>query len=206
MHFPLKTHCPEIHSLQYSKGASRPADIYIKNKGPESDVQRYDIRLLSLLPPKRKTITIRIPCSIVRRMENRKFSFCRTHSSMLSTPPTSFQSAQLTRPTARVASSMSALGPHEPMTMPLGETVPWLWLRPRPVVEYASRTPAITVCIVALMSGRPARRCMPGGSAVRGTRGAREDVRVQCTEKRSESVVCGDGRGCMSGTSSGRCE
>jgi hypothetical protein len=43
-----------------------------------------------------------------------------------------FQSAQLTRLTARVASSMSAIGPHEPMTMPLGETALWLWLRPRP--------------------------------------------------------------------------
>ena len=115
---------------------------------------------------------------------------------MLSTPPTSFQSAQLTRPTARAASSMSAVGPHEPTTIPLGR------LEPSPF-EYALRTPVITLCNVSTMSGRPGRMYIPGGSAVRGTRGGRAETRVQWTLKRREREACGDARGCMSGVSSG---
>src|SRR6266702_5860219 len=123
---------------------------------------------------------------------------------MLSTPPMSIQSAQLTPPTAGAASSLGEVGPHEPMTMPVGES--GLHLQHVVVDEYASLTLAITPCNVAKRSGRPARRYMPGGSAVRDTCGARAAVRVQCTEKRRESAVRRDERGCMSGASSGRSE
>ena len=148
-----------------------------------------------------KFITTQMPCpgSLEHTAGGRKKKKGQTHSSMLSTPPTSFQSAQLTRPTARAASSMSAAGPHEPMTIPLGKsTLPLLRL-----VEYALRTPVITLCNVSKMSGRPGRMYIPGGSAVRGTRGGRAETRVQCTLKRIESEVCGEARGCMSGVSSG---
>ena len=94
---------------------------------------------------------------------------------------------------------MSAVGPHEPMTMPLGRSEPpFLQL-----VEHALRTPVVTLCNVSKMFGRPGRIYIPGGSAVRGTRGGRAETRVQCTLNRSESEVCGDARGCMSGVISG---
>ena len=129
--------------------------------------------------------------------------YCLTHSSTLSTPPMSIQSAQLTRLSARTEQSMSVVGPHEATTMPLGPAE--LHLQ-HFVDEYASRRLSIVFCSVAWISGRPVRRCMPGGSVVRGTCGARADVRVQCTEKRSESAACGDGRGRISGASTGRSE
>jgi hypothetical protein len=157
---------------------------------PEKNIKRKS------LPPK---CPVQDPMSIQLGDDRDRRRKGQTHSSILSTPPTSFQSAQLTRPTARAASSMSTAGPHEPMTMPLGRSEPPL-LR---LVEYALRTPVITLCNVSKMSGRPGRMYIPCGSAVRGTRGGRAETRVQCTLKRSDSEVCGDARGCMSGASSG---
>ena len=150
---------------------------------------------------KRKSLPPEYPVQdpLSKQQQGQKREKLQTHSSMLSTPPTSFQSAQLTRPTARAASSMSPAGPHEPMTIPLGKSEPPL-LRS---VEYALRTPVITLCNVSKMSGRPGRMYIPCGSAVRGTRGGRAETRVQCTLKRSESEEYGEACGCMSGVSSG---